>query len=326
MTDIDLVTCADVADAAATIAGRVIRTPTLPSPGLSELFGVPTVIKAELFQLSGSFKPRGVYNKLLCMSVEQRSAGVVAVSGGNHALAVAEAARTLGVPALVVMPEAAPAESIERCRAAGTEVRLTPDMPAAFALMEELVAAGRVPIHPFDDRDVLAAQGTVGLELIEDAPDITDVIVSIGGGGLISGVAVAVRGRRPDVRVWGVETEGADAMRRALDRGAPVSVAPTSIVTTLCAPHVSELTLAHVSELVEDVVVVSDSAAVAGSLTLAERAKVWAEPAAGCLVPAAHAVLERTGPDTRLALVVCGGNMTADTAFEWSRTMSVTGG
>jgi threonine dehydratase len=322
MTDIELVTGADVADAAATIAGRVIRTPTLPSPGLSAYFGVATVMKAELFQHSGSFKPRGVYNKLLRMAAEQCAAGVVAVSGGNHALAVAEATRALGVPALVVMPETAPAQSIDRCRAAGAEVRLTPSMPAAFTLVDELVAAGRTPIHPFDDREVVAAQGTVGLELIEDAPDITDVIVSIGGGGLISGVAAAVRDRSPDVRVWGVETEGADAMRQALDAGAPVPVSPSSIVTTLCAPHVSLLTLAHVSEFVEDVLVVSDRAAVAGSLTLAEEAKVWAEPAAGCLVPAARTVLERVGPGARLALVICGGNMTADSAFQWTQTLT----
>jgi threonine dehydratase len=322
MSDIELVTGADVTDAAATIAGRVIRTPTLPSPGLSAYFGVATVMKAELFQHSGSFKPRGVYNKLLRMAAEQRAAGVVAVSGGNHALAVAEATRVLGVPALVVMPETAPAQSIDRCRAAGAEVRLTTSMPAAFTLVDELVAAGRTPIHPFDDREVVAAQGTVGLELIEDAPDITDVIVSIGGGGLISGIVAAVRDRSPDVRVWGVETEGADAMRQALDAGAPVPLSPTSIVTTLCAPQVSKLTLAHVSEFVEDVLVVSDRAAVAGSLTLAEEAKVWAEPAAGCLVPAARTVLERVGRDVQLALVICGGNMTAESAFQWTQTLT----
>ena len=126
------------------------------------------------------------------------------------------------------------------------------------------MAAGATLLHPFDDPVVIAAQGTVGLELADDAPELTDVLVSIGGGGLISGVATALRARLPGVRVWGVETAGADAMSRALAAGAPVPITPTSIVTSLCAPHVSAMTFAHVSKLVEDVLVVSDADAVRG--------------------------------------------------------------
>lgn len=197
-------------------------------------------------------------------------------------------------------------------------------MSSAFALLDELVAAGATLVHPFDDPIVIAGQGTVGLELAADAPEVTDVLVSIGGGGLIAGVAAAVRACRPDVRVWGVETEGADAMSRALAAGAPVPTTPSSIVTTLSAPRVSELTLAHVSALVEGVIVVPDADAVRGSLTVAEEAKVWAEPAAGCLVPAAYQVLERVGSDARLGFVLCGGNVTSTDVAGWVERFGAT--
>jgi threonine dehydratase len=313
----DLISLDDIAAAADRIAGHVLRTPTVASPGLSAHLGVPVTCKLELLQRTGSFKPRGAFAKLLGLSPVERAAGVVAVSGGNHGVALADAAGALGVAATVVMPEAAPQRSIVAARANGADVRLTPDMSSAFALLDELVATGRTLVHPFDDPAVIAGQGTVGLEFATDASDVTDVLVSIGGGGLIAGVATAVRALRPDVRVWGVETEGADAMSQALAAGAPVSLTPTSIVTTLSAPHVSPLTLAHATELIEDVIVVPDADAVRGSLTLAEEAKVWAEPAAGCLIPAAHQVLERVGPDARPGLVVCGGNVTATDVAGW---------
>jgi threonine dehydratase len=294
------------------IAEHVLRTPTVPSPGLSALLGAPVTVKLELLQRTGSFKVRGAFHKLLTITPEQRAAGVAAVSGGNHARAVAEAAGALGVAATVVMPAAAPAAAAEACRAAGARVHITPDMPSAFALQDDLVARGATLLHPFDDPVVIAAQGTVGLELADDAPELTDVLVSVGGGGLISGVATALRARLPGVRVWGVETAGADAMSRALAAGVPVSITPTSIVTSLSAPHVSALTFAHVSKLVEDVLLVSDEDALRGVRALAEQAKVWAEPAAGCLLPAAERLLPRLAPGARLGLVLCGGNFTLD--------------
>ena len=320
----DLISLDDIAAAADRIAPHVLHTPSVPSPGLAAHLGVPVTAKLELLQRTGSFKPRGAFHKLLGLSADERAAGAVAVSGGNHGLALADAAGALGVDATVVMPEAAPRRSVAVARAAGAEVRLTPDMAGAFALLDELVAAGRTLVHPFDDPAVIAAQGTVGLELAADAPDVTDVLVSIGGGGLIAGVATAVRTLLPGARVWGVETEGADAMARALAAGAPVPAALSSIVTTLSAPRVSELTLAHAAELVEDVIVVPDADAVRGCLTLAEEAKVWTEPAAGCLVPAAHRVLERVGPDARLALVLCGGNVTATDVAGWVQRFAAT--
>jgi threonine dehydratase len=313
-----LITVDDVRTAADRIAGHVLRTPTLRSPGLEGVLGVPVTCKFELLQRSGSFKPRGAAHKLLTLTAAERDAGVVAVSGGNHGVAVAQVAGSMGVAATVVMAESAPARSIERVRAAGADLRLTPDMAGAFALLDALVAEGRTLLHPFDDPVVVAAQGTVGLELAEDAPEVTDVIVSIGGGGLISGVATAVTALLPGVRVWGVETAGAEAMSAALAAGEPVAVPLRSIVSTLSAPAVSQLTLDHTRALAEDVLVVADEDAVRGSVVLGEEAKVWAEPAAGCLVPAARRVVERVGPGAHLGLVICGGNVTAADMRGWT--------
>ncbi|GAA1391618.1 threonine/serine dehydratase [Pseudonocardia kongjuensis] len=307
----DLVTLDDIETAADRIAGDVLRTPTVPSPGLSALLGAPVLLKLEQLQRTGSFKPRGVLAKLATLSADERAAGLVAVSGGNHGLAVADVAGAAGVAAVVVMPQNAPARSVAAARAAGADVRLTPDIPAAFALATRLQADGMTLLHPFDDPVTLAAQGTVGLELARDAIALgeppTDVLVSVGGGALLSGVAVAVRALLAGARVWGVETVGAEAMSAALAAGGPIPVTITSAVTTLSAPSVSQLTYDHVRELVEEVLVVTDADARAGSVAFAEHAGIWAEPAAGCLVAAARTVLERH-PGARLALVVCGRN------------------
>ncbi|MFF4360162.1 threonine/serine dehydratase [Streptomyces sp. NPDC001604] len=301
------------------IAGHVVRTPTLPSPGLAALLGSPVTVKLELLQRTGSFKARGATAKLLSLSAGERAAGVVAVSGGNHGIAVAVMAAALDVKATVVMPRSAPARAIEIAEAAGASVRLTDAMDEAFALMKRLQEEGLTLVHPFDDPVVVAGQGTVGLEFATDAGDVTDVLVSIGGGGLISGVATALRARRPEVRIWGVETEGAQAMSEALTAGGPVPVALSSLVSTLSAPSVSQLTYDHVSALVHEVLVVPDREAVQGTLDLADHAKVWAEPAAGCLLPAARQVLQRVGEGARLGLVVCGGNATTGDVMGWAK-------
>ncbi|SEQ92599.1 L-threonine ammonia-lyase [Lentzea xinjiangensis] len=314
----ELLTIDDVRAAAEVLAGRVLRTPALPSPGLSALLGAPTTVKLELLQRSGSFKTRGVFTKILSLSDEARAAGVVGVSGGNHGIALADVAGELGVAATVVMPSSAPARSVALARASGADVRLTDDLPSAFTLLNTLVEAGATLVHPYDDPVVAAGQGTVGLEFATDAPDLTDVLVSIGGGGLIAGVATAFHALVPGVRVWGVEVEGADAMHRALAAGGPVEITPTSIVSTLSAPHVSQLTYDHAVALLEDVLVVSDADAVQGTITLAETQKVWAEPAAGCLVPAARMVLDRVGAGARLGIVVCGGNVTVADLVRWA--------
>ncbi|WP_317441607.1 threonine/serine dehydratase [Streptomyces collinus] len=311
----------EIEAAARRIAGHVVRTPTVPSPGLSALLGVPVTAKLELLQRTGSFKARGATAKLLSLSEAERAAGVVAVSGGNHGIALAVMAAALDVKATVVMPRTAPARSIELVEEAGASLRLTDGMGSAFELVLRLRDEGLTLVHPFDDPVVVAAQGTVGLELAEDVRDgeePTDVLVSVGGGGLIAGVAAALRARYPQVRVWGVETEGAESMAAALRAGGPVQVPVSSLVTTLSAPSVSRLTYDHVSALVEEVLVVPDREAVRGCLDLADRAKLWTEPAAGCLVPAARQVVARVGDGARLGLVVCGGNTTPAEMFGWA--------
>ncbi|MFI1167468.1 threonine/serine dehydratase [Streptomyces sp. NPDC020801] len=308
----------EIERAAERIAGHVVRTPTVPSPGLSALLGVPVTTKLELLQRTGSFKVRGATAKLLSLDDAQRAAGVVASSGGNHGIALAVMAAALQVKATVVMPRSAPARSIAIVEETGASVRLTDGMDEAFATATRLRDEGLTLVHPFDDPVVIAGQGTVGLELARDAGEVTDVLVSIGGGGLISGVAAALRALRDGVRIWGVETEGAEAMSRALAAGGPVPVALSSIVSTLSAPAVSRLTYDHVSALVDEVLVVPDREAVRGCLELAEHAKVWAEPAAGCLLPAARQVRERVGARARLGLVVCGGNATLPDVASWA--------
>lgn len=313
-----LITVADVEAAAEQISGHVLRTPTVPSPGLSAFLGVGVTAKLELLQRTGSFKARGATAKLLTLDEAERAAGVVAVSGGNHGIGVAVMAGVLGIEATVVMPRSAPGRAVDIAEASGANVTLVDTMDGAFALVEELRTKGLALVHPFDDPVVIAAQGTVGLEFAQDAGELTDVLVSIGGGGLIAGVATALHARRPGVRIWGVETEGARAMSAALASGGPVAVELSSIVSTLSAPSVSPLTYEHVSALVTDVLTVTDAEAVQGTLDLADHAKVWAEPAAGCLLPAARRVLERVGEDAKLGLVVCGGNATTADVTAWA--------
>ena len=300
------------------IAPYVVRTPTVRFGRLSELLGRPVVGKLELLQHSGAFKARGAFNRMLCLSEAERAAGVVAVSGGNHGLAVAYAARELGIHATVVMPSTTPAGSIDGARADGAEVVLTPTIAEAFATAEREAALGRLLVHPFDDPLVIAGQGTLALELLEDAPETTDVIASIGGGGMISGVVAAVKTLRPDVRVWGVETEGADAMTQALAAGRPVQLpAITSIAKTLGAPAVSQRTLDMVRDGVEEVVLVPDTDAVRAIEVLADRCKIMTEPAAACTWAAALRLRDRLHRDAKVALVICGGNVSLDDVARW---------
>ncbi|MCX5382425.1 threonine/serine dehydratase [Streptomyces sp. NBC_00083] len=318
-----MITVADVEAAAERIAGHVVRTPTVPSPGLSALLGAPVTAKLELLQRTGSFKVRGAAAKLLGLGRVERAAGVVAVSGGNHGIAVAVMAGALDIEATVVMPRSAPSRAVDIAEAAGASVVLADTMDGAFALVDEFTTKGLTLVHPFDDPVVIAAQGTVGLEFAQDAGELTDVLVSIGGGGLISGVATALHARRPGVRIWGVETEGARAMSEALAAGGPVPVELSSVVSTLSAPSASPLTYEHVAALVTEVLTVTDAEAVQGTLDLAEHAKVWAEPAAGCLLPAARRVRERVGQDARLGLVVCGGNAAPADVNAWAESFGL---
>ncbi|GAA3385023.1 pyridoxal-phosphate dependent enzyme [Cryptosporangium minutisporangium] len=321
--ELPLLEYAAIEAAARLIEGDVVRTPTVVSTGLSELLGVPVTVKLELLQRTGSFKTRGAAAKLRSLDDAERAAGVVAVSGGNHGIAVAAMAAALGVKATIVMPRSAPRRAVDIAGRHGAAVQLTTDVTEAFALGVRLQSEGLMLIHPFDDPDVVAGQGTVGRELAEDAGPLTDVLVSIGGGGLISGIAVALRALRPGVRIWGVETEGSESMARALAAGGPVPIVPSSVVTTLSPPAVAPLTYAHTRALVDDVLVVTDAEAVRGTLELADAAKVWTEPAAGCLLPAARRVIERVGGDCRLGLVLCGGNATVTDVLAWADRFGV---
>jgi threonine dehydratase len=295
------------------LRGRVHRTPLVRSAALTERLGAPVWLKLELLQKTGSFKPRGAFNKMLALSPEERGRGVVAVSGGNHAQGVAYAARELGIAATVVMPATTPRNYLDATRGYGAEVALAPDIRAAFAEAHRLQAEGRVLVHPFDDPLLAAGQGTIGLEILEDLPGATHVYVSIGGGGLITGVASALRAVNPGVEVVGVETHGADAMARSLAAGHLVELpAITSIARTLGAPKVSDFTLAHVRELVREVVVVDDAAAVAALVFLLERTKYLSEPAAACCLAAAERHRERFRPTDQVVLLLCGGNVSLE--------------
>ena len=291
------------------IDGYVKRTPLERSESLSRYLGTNVFVKYELFQKTGAFKVRGAFNKMLSLSDEERSLGVVAVSGGNHAQAVAYAASVLGIDAVIVMPESTPKVYVEATRGYGATVDLRPTIAESFAKIKEYESEGMVFVHPFDDPLVMAGQGTVGLEIMDDVPDATDVIVSIGGGGLAGGVATAIKGVNREVKIWGVETFGADAMSQALAAGHPVELAAiTSIAKTLGAPAVSEATLALAQKHLESVTVVRDSEAVDAMVFILERLKVITEPAASCTLAAAVRLKENFGPDSKLVLVFCGGN------------------
>ena len=315
---LESVTLSAVRSAAELIRPYVLRTPTLPIRRLSETLGLPVVGKFELLQHTGSFKVRGAFHRMLRLTEAEQAAGVVAVSGGNHGLAVAYAARELGLTATVIMPATAPASSVEQARADGAQVTIVDTIGEAFARALAEVASGKVLVHPFDDPAVVAGQGTLGLELYEDEPAVTDVIASVGGGGMIAGVAVALKSLHPSIRIWGVETVGADVMTRSLAAGEPVTLdAITSIATTLGAPTVSALTLTIVQALVEDVVVVSDADAVRAIETISRTGKIITEPAASATWAAAQRIRGQLPDTARVALILCGGNVDLDDVDRW---------
>jgi threonine dehydratase len=286
------------------------RTPLEHSQTLSNYLGTNVFVKYELFQKTGSFKVRGAFNKLLSLSEEERKRGVVAISGGNHAQAVAYASSVLNVDAIVLMPETTPQNYVEATKNYGATVDLQPTIAVAFEKIKNYEAEGRVFIHPFDDTLVIAGQGTLGLEIMEDLPEATDIIISIGGGGFEGGVSTAVKAIKPGVRIWGVETIGADTMSQALKAGHPVELAAiTSIAKTLGAPSVSARTLALAQEHLEEVIVVSDDEAVQSLKFILERLKVLTEPAASCTLSAALRLKDKFKKDSNLVLIFCGGNL-----------------
>jgi threonine dehydratase len=303
------------------LRGLVHRTPLIHSTTISEHLGAPTFLKLECLQKTGSFKPRGAFNRMLELSEEERKKGVVAVSGGNHAQGVAYAAKQLGIAATICMPATTPRNYLDATRTYGADLVLCPDIKAAFAETVRLQEEGRVLVHPFDDALVAAGQGTVGLEILEDLPGVTRVYVSIGGGGFIGGIATTIRTIRPEAKIIGVETLGADAMSQSLAAGKLVELpAITSIARTLGAPKVSDFTYRLVRDLVEEVVVVDDSAAARALFFLLERTKQLTEPAASCCLAAAEEQRDKFTAKDQVVLVLCGGNVsTEDLASFYSR-------
>lgn len=306
----NLVVIDDVVAAARRLAPVAQRTPVEHSRAVSELAGVTTLLKCEHLQRTGSFKIRGAYNRISLLSDAEKARGVVCASAGNHAQGVALSASLLGVTSTVFMPVAAPLPKVEATRRYGAQVQLVGEIfDDAYAACQQWVAErGAVSIHPFDHPDVIAGQGTLGLELLDQVPDLGTVVVPVGGGGLVSGVAVVLKTRRPAVRVIGVEAAGAACVTAALAAGSVVTLdALATLADGLAAKTTGALTLAHIQALVDEVVTVSDEAIARAVLLLVERAKQVVEPAGAAGLAA---VLEHSGEwPGPIAVVLSGGNV-----------------
>jgi len=293
-----------------------VRTPTLSSRTLSERTGARVHLKAELFQRTGSFKPRGVLAKVESLTGDERTRGVVTWSAGNAAQAVAWAAAAAGIDCRVFMWRTASPLKVAATRGYGADVELEAENAAEAyeRLLAHVERTGAVFVHPFDDPVLHAGHGSVGLEVLEDVPDAAVVVVPIAGGGLISGVAVAVKGLRPDVRVIGVEPEGAATMSAALAAGEVVPITPKTVADGLAAPFVGEGTLAVCRELVDEVVVVRDDEIEEAFRLLYTRAKLACEPAGAATTAALVAGKVPHDPGEDVVVVVSGGNVAPETA------------
>lgn len=288
------------------IEEEIVRTPLVTLHPLPEL--PPITFKLELFQHTGSFKVRGVLNKLATLDPAQTAAGVISMSSGNHAQAVAFGARRLGVPATLIMPEWSSRSKVAATRSYGAKVVLTSGNLIEVCRRHQQ-AEGLTMLHPFDDPVVIAGAGTVGLEIAEDYGEPDLVLVSIGGGGLISGVAGALKQSFPNCRIIGIEPEGADLMTRSLAAGRPVHSAVDTIADGLAAPFVGEHTLEHVQELVEQILTVSDEEILKSLRFLMERCRIWVEPAAAAaFVPLLEQRLD-LGAAERIVCIMCGANL-----------------
>jgi threonine dehydratase len=301
----------DVLAARETIGGRLHRTPTFSSRALSQATGAHAFLKAELFQRTGSFKPRGVLTRLASLSPDEKARGVVTWSAGNHAQAVAYGAALEGIDCLVVMSRGASPLKVEATRGYGAQVDLeAPDHAAAYdRLLQVVEETGRTFVDPFDDPFVMAGQGTVGLEIAEDAPDADLVVVPVGGGGLISGIATAV-----DCRVVGVEPESAAGLTAALAAGRSVHIEARSIADGLAPPFAGEAALAVCRERVDEIVLVSEEEIATGMRFLYARAKLACEPAGAAATAALLAGKIGFDAGERVVALVSGGNVDPEKA------------
>ncbi|HWC35838.1 MAG TPA: threonine ammonia-lyase [Mycobacteriales bacterium] len=300
----------DIESAAALLADVVRRTPVEPSRSLGRRVGGDVWLKCENLQRTGSFKIRGAYVRIARLTDEERRAGVVAASAGNHAQGVALAADLLSTPAVVFMPEGAPIPKVQATRDYGAEVRfagVTVDeaLQAAAAYAEQ---TGSVLIHPFDHPDIVAGQGTVGLELLEQVPDVNTIVVSAGGGGLVSGIAVAAKAVRPDVKVVAVQAEGAASLPESLRSGHPVPMATMATMADgIAVGCPGTLPLELIRKYVDDVRTVSEDALARALLLCLERAKLVVEPAGAAGVAGVLEYAEDLRPP--VVVVLSGGNI-----------------
>ncbi|WP_341925713.1 threonine ammonia-lyase [Nocardioides psychrotolerans] len=311
MTDATVgVTLADIEAARSVLQDVTIRTPIEESRWLSALAGGPVLLKCENLQRTGSFKARGAYLRISRLTPEERSRGVVAASAGNHAQGVALAASLLGIRSTVFMPEGAPIPKEKATRAYGADVVfegrfLEDSLRAARAFEAE---SGAVLIHPFDHVDIVAGQGTCGIEVVEQVPDLRTVLVPTGGGGLLAGMAIAIKSLRPDVRVVGVQAAGAAAYPASLAQGHPVALTTMKTMADGIAVGLpGEVTFAAVRDYVDDIITVSEESMSRALLALVERAKMIVEPAGAAAVAA---MLDHpTAFETPAVAVLSGGNI-----------------
>lgn len=317
----ELVTAASIEAAARTLEGVVVRTPLLPAPWLGASAG-EVRLKCENLQRAGAFKIRGAYTMMSRLTPAERERGVIAYSSGNHAQGVALAARLFGVGAVVVMPTTAPAVKREGAERLGAEVILegTTSVERQRRAEREAEERGLTIIPAFDHLDIIAGQGTVGVEILEDWSDVDTVVAPIGGGGLISGTAAWIRRARPDCRIIGVEPEGADAMRQSIDAGHPVSIdLKPSIADGLMPVRPGDLTYAHVSAFVDDVVRVSDAEILDATREVLRQGKLIVEFSGAATLAA---VMAGRVPAGRCVAILSGGNLDATRALELLRTDS----
>src|SRR3989440_782644 len=298
------------------IAGRLRRTPLLSSRTLSERVGADVYFKAELLQRTGSFKPRGVLNKVSTLPEEEKRRGVISISAGNHAQALAYAAAVEGIDALVVMWETASPMKIAAARGYGATIDTeAPDIPAAFERLDELIeTTGRTLVHPYDDPVVMAGQGTVGLEIVEDVPQTDVVLVQVGGGGLVSGIATAVKSLRPEARVIAIEPERSRALHESLKAGEPVTVEAKSIADGLNGPYAGPNCVRVCLELGVESVLVTEDALREAFRFMYGRMKLACEVAGAATAAALMSGVVELEAGQTVAAVVSGGNVAPQTA------------
>jgi len=311
-----MISIQSIREASERAGGRLHRTPVFSSEILGGRIGARLILKGECFQKTGSFKPRGALNIVLSMAAERRSRGLITVSAGNHAQAVAWAARVAGVPCTVVMPADAPRSKTEAVRGYGATIIAHPDRVTLFDRMrEEEARTGAAFVHPFDDPVGLAGAGTLGLEIAEQVPDATCVVVPIGGGGLMAGVTSAIKGLKPECRVIGVELEASRGMSASLRAGKPGPIpVPKTIADGLTPPFVGSIPL-EVARRLDEIVPVTEAEIVEGMRALWLFAKLYVEGAGAAATAALLAGKIRVPSGSVVVSVVSGGNVDPERAF-----------